>query len=125
MELFMCNRSYFTDTIFHSEFHRHGVRSSDITHDRTLSREVKFLVKVMRTRDNVTEEMTLESPHHFYKEFSCRAGLSPFSTRRICSRDAKRKQEFSNVIGWRKSSLLRQPITFSTCGFLLLMDVKE
>ena len=35
----------------------------------------------------------------------------PFSTRRICSRDAKRKLEFSNVIGWRKSSLLRQPIT--------------
>ena len=25
--------------------------------------------------------------------------LSPFSTRRICSRKAKRKQEFSNVIG--------------------------
>ena len=24
---------------------------------------------------------------------------------------ATRKQEFSNVIGWRKSSLLRQPIT--------------
>ena len=70
MELFMFNRSYFTDTIFHSEFHRHRVRSLDITHDRTLSREVKFLVKVMRTRENVTEEMTLESPHHFYEEFS-------------------------------------------------------
>ena len=70
MELFMYNRSYLTDTIFHSEFHRHGVRSLDITHDRTLSREVKFLVKVMRTRENVTEEMTLESPHHFYEEFS-------------------------------------------------------
>ena len=25
--------------------------------------------------------------------------LSPFSTRRICSRDAKRKQESGNVIG--------------------------
>ena len=24
----------------------------------------------MRTQENVTEEMTLESPHHFYKEFS-------------------------------------------------------
>ena len=59
MELFMFNRSYFTDTIFHSEFHCHGVRSSDITHDRTLSREVKFLVKVMRTRDNVTEKMVV------------------------------------------------------------------
>ena len=42
---------------------------------------------------------------------------SPFSTRRICSRDAKRKQEFSNVIGWRKSSLLRQPITLSDSCF--------
>ena len=27
------------------------------------------------------------------------AALSPFSTRRICSRDAKRKQESGNVIG--------------------------
>ena len=44
-------------------------------------------------------------------------GLSPFSTRRICSRDAKRKQEFSNVIGWRKSSLLRQPITLPDSCF--------
>ena len=44
-------------------------------------------------------------------------GLSPFSTRRICSRDAKRKQEFSNVIGWRKSSLLRQPITLQDSCF--------
>ena len=44
--------------------------------------------------------------------------LSPFSTiRRICSRDAKRKQEFSNVIGWRKSSLLRQPITLPDSCF--------
>ena len=43
--------------------------------------------------------------------------LSPFSTRRICSRDAKRKQEFSNVIGWRKSSLLRQPITLLNSCF--------
>ena len=42
---------------------------------------------------------------------------SPFSTRRICSRDAKRKQEFSNVIGWRKSSLLRQPITLPDSCF--------
>ena len=33
--------------------------------------------------------------------------LSSFSTRRICSRDAKRKQESGNVlvkIGWRKNS---------------------
>ena len=45
------------------------------------------------------------------------AVLSPFSTRRICSRDAKRKQEFSNVIGWRKSSLLRQPITLLNSCF--------
>ena len=45
------------------------------------------------------------------------ACLSPFSTRRICSRDAKRKQEFSNVIGWRKSSLLRQPITLPDSCF--------
>ena len=43
--------------------------------------------------------------------------LSPFSTRRICSRDAKRKQEFSNVIGWRKSSLLHQPITLLNSCF--------
>ena len=43
--------------------------------------------------------------------------LSPFSTRRICSRDAKRKQEFSNVIGWRKRSLLRQPITLPDSCF--------
>ena len=43
--------------------------------------------------------------------------LSPFSTRRICSRDAKRKQEFSNVIGWRKSSLLRKPITLPDSCF--------
>ena len=43
--------------------------------------------------------------------------LSPFSTRRICSRDAKRKQEFSNVIGWGKSSLLRQPITLLNSCF--------
>ena len=43
--------------------------------------------------------------------------LSPFSTRRICSRDAKRKQELSNVIGWRKSSLLRQPITLPDSCF--------
>ena len=43
--------------------------------------------------------------------------LSPFSTRRICSRDAKRKQEFSNVIGWRKSLLLRQPITLPDSCF--------
>ena len=43
--------------------------------------------------------------------------LSPFSTRRICSRDAKRKQEFSNVIGWQKSSLLRQPITLPDSCF--------
>ena len=28
-----------------------------------------------------------------------RTDLSPFSTRRICSRDAKRKQESGNVIG--------------------------
>ena len=96
MELFMFNRSYFTDTIFRSEFHRHGVRSSDIAHDRTLSREVKFLVKVMRTRENVTEEMTLESTHHFYKEFSCTAGLKSVYTG-----------------------------NFSTFGFLLLTDVKQ
>ena len=43
--------------------------------------------------------------------------LSPFSTRRICSRDAKRKQEFGNVIGWRKSSLYRQPITLLNSCF--------
>ena len=43
--------------------------------------------------------------------------LSPFSTRRICSRDAKRKQEFSNVIDWGKSSLLRQPITLLNSCF--------
>ena len=45
------------------------------------------------------------------------AVLRPFSTRRICSRDAKQKQEFSNVIGWRKSSLLRQPITLLNSCF--------
>ena len=43
--------------------------------------------------------------------------LSPFSTRRICSRDVKRKQESGNVIGWRKSSLLRQPITLPDSCF--------
>ena len=43
--------------------------------------------------------------------------LSPFSTRRICSRDAKRKQEFSNVIGCRSSELFRQPITLLNSCF--------
>ena len=50
-------------------------------------------------------------------DFPIVSPLSPFSTRRICSRDAKRKQEFSNVIGWRKSSLLRQPITLLNSCF--------
>ena len=47
----------------------------------------------------------------------CGALLSPFSTRRICSRDAKRKQEFSNVIGCRSSELFRQPITLLNSCF--------
>ena len=34
--------------------------------------------------------------------------ISPFSTRRICSRNAKRNQEFSNVIGWQSSKLFHQ-----------------
>ena len=48
-----------------------------------------------------------------------RAGiqLSPFSTRRIFSRDAKRKQESGNVIGWRSSELFRQPITLLNSCF--------
>ena len=58
--------------------------------------------------------MSLEQSYNW--KASQRA-LSPFSTRRICSRDAKRKQEFSNVIGWRKSSLLRQPITLPDSCF--------
>ena len=40
---------------------------------------------------------------HIYKyemlTYTFCAPLSPFSTRRICSRDAKRKQESGNVIG--------------------------
>ena len=51
------------------------------------------------------------------KRESGKQPLSPFSTRRICSRDAKRKQEFSNVIGWRESSLLCQPITLPDSCF--------
>ena len=46
-----------------------------------------------------------------------RIALSPFSTRRICSCDAKRKQESGNVIGWRSSELFRQPITLLNSRF--------
>ena len=42
---------------------------------------------------------------------------SMFYNMPICSRDAKRKQEFSNVIGWPKRSLLRQPITLPDSCF--------
>ena len=40
-----------------------------------------------------------------------------FTTCRICSRDAKRKQESGNVIGWRSSELFRQPITLLNSCF--------
>ena len=40
-----------------------------------------------------------------------KAGLKPVFIRQIYSRYANRKLEFSNLIGWRKSSPLRQPTT--------------
>ena len=56
-------------------------------------------------------------PFYSLKPGAHDATLSPFSTRRICSRDAKRKQEFSNVIGWRSSERFRQPITLVNSCF--------
>ena len=70
--------------------------------------------KIRRKQDRAVPTFLSVRANKFAK---WKTGLSPFSTRRICSRDAKRKQEFSNVIGWRKSSLLRQPITLPDSCF--------
>ena len=78
-------------------------------------------------RDEETNELEWDDTTFDYPDDNMRENLdemreadrdlSPFSTRRICSRDAKRKQEFSNVIGCRSSELFRQPITLLNSCF--------
>ena len=83
----------------------------------TLSTDASGRTKALERQ---SEGQTLKFPGNkdqYLFNASLEDSLSPFSTRRICSRDAKRKQEFSNVIGWRKSSLLRQPITLPDSCF--------
>ena len=58
-----------------------------IYHGFTLTSKIKFVDVVKAIRDNAF--VASEYVNH----------LSPFSTGRICSRDAKRKQASGNVIG--------------------------
>ena len=57
------------------------------------------LTKLRHARQTSWNEADDELAPYMAEEIQHNNALSPFSTRRICSRDAKRKQESGNVIG--------------------------